>query len=100
VGVNDAEIMTGLSRWTWRYGLPGACCIVKAGRRLLIPVAEIRRVIAEGTARAWRTMKALSVGEGHSARLQVAGAPAGRAAVNMTGRSSNLRASGDHHQVA
>jgi hypothetical protein len=50
VGVNDAEIMTGLSRWTWRaWAYQGRVASVKAGRRLLIPVAEIRRVIAEGT---------------------------------------------------
>jgi len=50
VGVNDAEIISGLSRWTWRaWAYSGRVASVKAGRRLLIPVAEIRRVIAEGT---------------------------------------------------
>jgi hypothetical protein len=50
VGVNDAEIISGLSRWTWRaWAYQGKVVSVKAGRRLLIPVAEIRRVIAEGT---------------------------------------------------
>ena len=50
VGVNDAEIISGLSRWTWRaWAYSGRVASVKAGRRLLIPVAEIRRVIAEGS---------------------------------------------------
>lgn len=50
VGVQDAETMTGLSRWTWRaWAYSGRVASVKAGRRLLIPVAEIRRVIEEGT---------------------------------------------------
>jgi hypothetical protein len=50
VGVADAEILTGLSRWTWRaWAYSGRVVSVKAGRRLLIPVAEIRRVMAEGT---------------------------------------------------
>jgi hypothetical protein len=50
VGVQDAETMTGLSRWTWRaWAYSGRVASVKAGRRLLIPMAEIRRVIQEGT---------------------------------------------------
>lgn len=50
VGVNEAEIISGLSRWTWRaWAYSGRVTSVKAGRRLLIPVTEIRRVIAEGT---------------------------------------------------
>jgi len=50
VGVDTAEIMTSISRWTWRaWAYSGKIASVKAGRRLLIPVAEIRRVIAEGT---------------------------------------------------
>ena len=50
LGVQDAERMTGLSRWTWRaWAYSGRVASVKAGRRLLIPVAEIRRVIEEGT---------------------------------------------------
>jgi hypothetical protein len=50
VGVDDAEILTGLSRWTWRaWAYSGRVGSVKAGTRLLIPVAEIRRVMAEGT---------------------------------------------------
>lgn len=50
LGVVDAEVTTGLSRWTWRaWAYSGKVVSVKAGRRLLIPVAEIRRVMAEGT---------------------------------------------------
>jgi hypothetical protein len=41
--------MSGLSRWTWRhYAYEGKIASVKAGKRLLIPVAEIRRVMAQG----------------------------------------------------
>jgi hypothetical protein len=50
MGVDDAEMVSGLSRWTWRaWAYSGRVASVKAGRRLLIPVAEIRRVMAEGT---------------------------------------------------
>jgi hypothetical protein len=50
VGVVDAEIVSGLSRWTWRaWAYSGRVASVKAGRRLLIPMAEIRRVMAEGS---------------------------------------------------
>jgi hypothetical protein len=50
VGVDDAEIMSGLSRWTWRsWAYSGRVTSVKAGRRLLIPVTEIRGVMDEGT---------------------------------------------------
>jgi hypothetical protein len=50
VGVDGAERMTTISRWTWRaWAYSGKVASVKAGRRLLIPVAEIRRVIEEGT---------------------------------------------------
>lgn len=50
VGVSDAELMTGLSRWTWRaWAYSGRITSVKAGRRLLIPLSEIRRVMDEGT---------------------------------------------------
>jgi hypothetical protein len=50
VSVQGAEIMTGRSRWSWRrdaYG--GLISSVKLGTKLLIPMSEIRRVIAEGT---------------------------------------------------
>ncbi len=50
LSVDDAQIKTGISRWTWRsWAYSGRIASVKAGRRLLIPVAEIQRVIAEGT---------------------------------------------------
>jgi predicted XRE-type DNA-binding protein len=50
VGVAEAEAMTSRSRWSWRrdaYG--GAIASVKIGTRLLIPISEIRRVLAENT---------------------------------------------------
>ncbi len=50
MGVDEAEIMTGRSRWSWRKdAYSGRIASVKLGRRLLIPVIEIRRVLAEGT---------------------------------------------------
>jgi hypothetical protein len=49
VSVDQAEIMTGVSRWTWRqYAYRGHMESCKVGARLLIPISEIRRVIAEG----------------------------------------------------
>lgn len=49
-GVQDAEVMTGRSRWSWRRDCySGAVASVKIGRRLLIPMSEIRRMIAENT---------------------------------------------------
>ena len=46
----EAEEMTGLSRWTWRRSAyAGTVASVKIGRRLFIPVSEVRRVIAENT---------------------------------------------------
>ena len=50
LSVDEAEIMSGRSRWSWRRdAYAGRISSVKIGRRLLIPVAEIRRLIAEGT---------------------------------------------------
>lgn len=50
LGVADAEEMTGRSRWSWRRDCySGAIASVKIGRRLFIPIAEVRRVIAENT---------------------------------------------------
>jgi hypothetical protein len=41
--------MTGRSRWNWRKdAYAGRIGSVKVGRRLLIPVAEIRRVMDAG----------------------------------------------------
>lgn len=49
MGVEQAEVLSGLSRWTWRhYAYEGRIASVKAGRRLLIPVSEIRRILTEG----------------------------------------------------
>ena len=51
VSVQDAEVMTGRSRWSWRRDAYEGYVYssVKIGSRLLIPVAEIRRVISVGT---------------------------------------------------
>jgi hypothetical protein len=50
MSVQAAEIMTGRSRWSWRRdAYEGRIASVKLGSKLLIPVAEIRRVIAENT---------------------------------------------------
>jgi hypothetical protein len=50
VSVDQAEILTGVSRWTWRaYAYQGKVTSCKVGARLLIPITEIRRIIAEGT---------------------------------------------------
>lgn len=50
ISVQGAETMTGRSRWSWRRdAYNGRISSVKLGSKLLIPVAEIRRVIAEGT---------------------------------------------------
>lgn len=49
VGVDGAERMTGISRWTWRRMVyDNRIGSTKVGKRLLIPVSEIRRVLAEG----------------------------------------------------
>ncbi len=50
VSVQGAEIMTGRSRWSWRRdAYDGKIASVKLGAKLLIPIAEVRRVIAENT---------------------------------------------------
>jgi hypothetical protein len=50
IDVQGAEIMTGRSRWSWRRdAYSGRIASVKIGAKLLIPIAEIRRVIAENT---------------------------------------------------
>jgi hypothetical protein len=49
VSAVEAEIMTGRSKWTWRKDANrGRIASVKLGRRLLIPISEIRRLLAEG----------------------------------------------------
>jgi hypothetical protein len=50
LSVQGAETMTGRSRWSWRRdAYAGKIASVKLGTKLLIPIAEIRRVIAENT---------------------------------------------------
>jgi excisionase family DNA binding protein len=50
LGVAEAETLTGVSRWTWRrWAYDGKVASVKLGSRLLIPSAEISRMIAENT---------------------------------------------------
>lgn len=50
VSVQGAETMTGRSRWSWRRdAYEGRISSVKLGAKLLIPIAEIRRVIEENT---------------------------------------------------
>lgn len=49
VSVLEAEVLTGISQWTWRQHVyRGKIESVKVGTRLLIPVREIRRVLAKG----------------------------------------------------
>ena len=50
VSVMDAETRTGVSRWTWRrWAYDGKGGSGKLGKRLLIPVAEIDRLVSENT---------------------------------------------------
>jgi excisionase family DNA binding protein len=50
LGVAEAEALTGVSRWTWRrWSYDGRISSVKLGKRLLIPRAEIARLVAENT---------------------------------------------------
>ena len=50
LGVAEAEALTGVSRWTWRrWAYEGKVASVKLGKRLLIPSAEIARLVAENT---------------------------------------------------
>jgi methylthioribose-1-phosphate isomerase len=50
LGMAEAEEMTGRSRWSWRRDCySGAIASVKIGRRLFVPISEVRRVIAENT---------------------------------------------------
>jgi hypothetical protein len=49
LGVDEAEILTGRLRWSWRKdAYSGRIASVKCGRRLLLPVSEVRRILAEG----------------------------------------------------
>lgn len=50
MSVREAEALSGRSEWSWRRdAYAGRVESVKLGSRLLIPVSEIRRVLAEGT---------------------------------------------------
>ena len=49
ISVEEAEILSSRSKWTWRRdAYAGRVASAKVGRRLLIPIAEVRRVLAEG----------------------------------------------------
>lgn len=49
LGVAEAEVRTGVSRWTWRrWAYDGKIASVKLGKRLVIPTSEIQRVIDRG----------------------------------------------------
>ena len=49
MGVTEAEVLSGISRWTWRaYCYKGVIESTKVGQRLLIPVSEITRILSEG----------------------------------------------------
>jgi len=50
LGVEQAAALTSLSLWFWRRrAYNGTVSSVKIGRRLLIPRAEIERMITENT---------------------------------------------------
>jgi predicted transcriptional regulator of viral defense system len=49
VTVDEAEQLSAVSKWFWRRAAySGAIESVKVGRRLIIPLAEVQRVLAEG----------------------------------------------------
>jgi hypothetical protein len=50
LSVTEAESWSGISKWTWRrWAYEGRVASVKLGKRLVIPVAEIQRLVNEGT---------------------------------------------------
>ena len=50
IGVATAEAIYGVSRWTLRrWAYQGKISSTKLGKRLLIPVAELERIVQEGT---------------------------------------------------
>jgi hypothetical protein len=50
LSVVEAETLSGMSRWSWRsWAYKGTISSTKVGKRLLIPLTEVRRVLAEGT---------------------------------------------------
>jgi hypothetical protein len=47
--LTDAEKISGISRWTWRQkAYDGVIESAKVGKRLMIPIAEIHRLLDEG----------------------------------------------------
>lgn len=49
LSVSECELISGLSRWTWRrYAYAGTIASVKVGPRLLIPRSEIDRIMRAG----------------------------------------------------
>lgn len=50
LSVDDAEALTGVSKWTWRrWAYSGKVASSKLGKRLLIPTSEIHRLMQEGS---------------------------------------------------
>jgi excisionase family DNA binding protein len=50
LGVQEAEAVTGISKWTWRrWAYDGKIESLKLGKRLLIPRLEIDRLVSAGT---------------------------------------------------
>jgi len=50
LSVAEAEAYSGISRWTWRrWCYDGRVSSVKLGKRLVVPVAEIQRLVTQGT---------------------------------------------------
>jgi excisionase family DNA binding protein len=50
LGVEDAEAVTGISRWTWRrWAYDGRIESVKLGTRLLIPRRAIDNLVTSAT---------------------------------------------------
>ena len=48
LSVDEAETMTGRSHWSWRKdAYSGRITSAKVGRRLFIPMTEVRRVMDE-----------------------------------------------------
>jgi hypothetical protein len=49
VTVDEAEEISSVSKWFWRRAAyAGAIESVKVGRRLIIPLGEVKRVLSEG----------------------------------------------------
>jgi hypothetical protein len=47
--LEEAELATGISRWTWRrMALKNLIQFARCGKRVVIPASELRRVVAAG----------------------------------------------------